>query len=55
MSADLARKLARMGADLAPEDAVLAQAQHTAALRGDPTYVARWAAHEAAYVPAPPV
>lgn len=51
----LARKLARIGADLAPEDATLAQATHTGTLRRDPTYVARWAAHESAYVPEPPV
>lgn len=45
----LARALARSDAGLAPEDRTLEQAQHTAALRQDRTYVSRWLAHEEDY------
>lgn len=44
IDAGLARKLSRMACGLAPEDDCLAQAEHTAVLRGEPGYAERWLA-----------
>lgn len=42
----IGRKLARMQADLAPEDDTFGQAMHTASLREDGVeYIARWVRH----------
>ncbi len=45
---DLARKLARIEAGLAPEDVTALQAANTGRLRGDPDYLPTWIRHELA-------
>lgn len=49
MDDQLARKLARADAGLAPEDVTVEQANFTATLRQDPDYVSAWITFEEAY------